>query len=1062
MRVLEDIRSRHGAVDAVLNLWSLDDAAEPGSYTATVHLLQAIAASGLPVGRVLQAGEFHDGVGRAYAESWLGFERSLDRVLPAVRFAAILEEHQDVPGRTPRGVWFERLWAECSAGTSGSALYRAGARHVSRVLPSPAPSGKHLLRPRGTYLITGGTGGLGLLLAEHLARNWSARLVLTGRSSLDSRKRRDIARIESLGGEVLYRQADVSDRQAMGEAVTAARERFGPLHGVVHAAGVAERGSLLTADLESFRDVLSAKVDGTRVLDEVLAAEPLDFLCHFSSTSAVLGDFGGCAYSVANRFQTSYARHRDERVRQGASSGATVAVNWPLWSGGGMGFEDTAGVDLYLSSSGLRLLEEAEGLTLFERLLGEGGTQRIVMAGDPARVRDMLDAGPAPAGSRHEVRPAAPVSRPAGTTNTEDGDDMDAEALVLSALSTAIVDVLRVPREDIHADENFSELGFDSVSLAKLARVLGESLAIDVLPSVFFSHPSPEKLVAHLIAEHAETLSRHHTERTRASDTAAASFAGPASSVAPEAQPSVTAAEDRTAVPATPRPAAHAEPEPIAVIGMSGRFPAARSVDEFWENLLRGKDALSPVPADRRADWAGPEASWLEAVRCGFVPGVAEFDAAFFEISPREARTMDPRQRLLLQETWHALEDAGYGERRLRAGTIGMFVGAEQGDYAGLTGGEGGITAQHEAIMAARLAYLLDFSGPVLAVNTACSSGLTAAHQACASLRGGECDTAVVAAVNLATTARGLAEMDKAGMLSESGVCRAFDKRADGMVLGEAVPALVLKRLSRAEADGDRVLAVIRGSGMNYDGRTNGITAPNGAAQARLYRQVHERHGIDPERIEHIVAHGTGTRLGDPVEVNALNEAYRERTDRTGFCALTSTKTQVGHTLAASGLVKSGRTRPVGSPRRRPGQSALRPGQRLHRLGGQPLLRQQGDQGLAGRPHGNEARRGQLLRYERDQRPHGGGELPRSRPPGPGSRGPGGAAAPVRPDSGGTAAAHPGAPVRPRAGGARRPAAAGHGLHAPRGQTALRAPLRTRRQRCRGRPPGAGRGGERA
>nr|QUJ23689.1 PKS [Streptomyces sp.] len=897
VRVLEDIRSRHGAVDAVLNLWSLDDAAEPGSYTATVHLLQAIAASGLPVGRVLQAGEFRDGVERAYAESWLGFERSLDRVLPGVRFAAILEETQDLPGTTPRGVWFERLWNECSARTSGSALFRAGARHVNRVLPSPAHSGRHLLRPRGTYLITGGTGGLGLLLAEHLARNWSARLVLTGRSPLDSRKRRDIARIESVGGEVLYRQADVADPHAMREAVAAARERFGPLHGVVHAAGVAERGSLLSADVRSFQDVLSPKVDGTRVLDDVLAAEPLDFLCHFSSASAVLGDFGGCAYSVANRFQTFHAHHRDERVRQGAASGATVAINWPLWSGGGMGFDDTAGIDLYLSSSGLRLLEEAEGLTLFERLLGQGGTQQIVMAGDPARVRRMLDAGPAPAAPRHEVRPAAPVSRSADISNTEGSDDMDAEALVLSALRTAIVDVLRVPREQIHADENLSELGFDSVSLVKLARALGDSLAIEVLPSVFFSHPTPEKLVAHLIAEHGETLSRHRAERATASDTAAAS------SGAPEAQVGFTAAEDRPASAAAPRPTAHAEPEPIAVIGMSGRFPAARSVHEFWENLLRGKDALSPVPADRQADWAGPEAPWLEAVRCGFVPGVAEFDAAFFEISPREARTMDPRQRLLLQETWHALEDAGYGERRLRAGTVGMFVGSEQGDYAGLTQGEGGITAQHEAIMASRLAYLLDFSGPVLAVNTACSSGLTAAHQACASLRGGECDTAVVAAVNLATTAHGLAEMGKAGMLSESGVCRAFDRRADGMVLGEAVPALVLKRLSQAEADGDRVLAVIRGSGMNYDGRTNGITAPNGAAQARLYRQVYERHGIDPERIEHIVAHGTGTRLGDPVEVNALNEAYRERTDKTGFCALTSTKTHVGHTLAASGLV---------------------------------------------------------------------------------------------------------------------------------------------------------------
>ncbi|MFE9722739.1 SDR family NAD(P)-dependent oxidoreductase, partial [Streptomyces sp. NPDC005794] len=912
VRVFEDIRSRYGAVDAVLNLSPLDDAAAPGSYTATVHLLQAIAASGLPVRRVLQAGEFRDGIERAYAESWLGFERSLGRVLPDVRFAAILEEVQDPAGRTACGIWFARLWNEWSAGAAGSALYRAGARHVSRVRPSPPGAGKHLLRPNGTYLITGGTGGLGLLLAEHLARTWSARLVLTGRSALDAHKRRSIARIESLGGEVLYRQADVADPQAMREVVDTARERFGPIHGVVHAAGVAERSSLLADDARSFQDLLSAKVDGTRVLDDVLATEPLDFVCYFSSTSAILGDFGGCAYSVANCFQTSYARHRDQRVRQGALSGATVAVNWPLWSGGGMGFDDAEGIELYLSTSGLRLLGEAEGLTLFEHLLGQGEAQQIVMAGDPARVRHLLGADPAPAAPRREVLSAAPVAHAGATRSadipdipdtedTEDTDtdteDTDIEALVLSALETAIVDVLRVPREQIHADENFSELGFDSVSLVKLARALGESLAIEVLPSVFFSHSTPQKLVAHLIAENREALGQHCAVRAAAADGA------PAPSAPQGAEVSGVTADDRSASAPAPQPRAHTEPEPIAVIGMSGRFPAARSVDEFWENLLQGKDALSPVPGDRRADWGGPGAERLEDVRCGFVPGIAEFDAAFFEISPREARHMDPRQRLLLQETWRALEDAGYGERKLRAGTIGMFVGAEQGDYPELTRGEGGITAQHEAIMASRLAYLLDFSGPVLAVNTACSSGLTAAHQACASLRSGECDTAVVAGASLATTARGYTEMGKAGMLSESGVCHAFDKRADGLVLGEAVPALVLKRLSQAEADGDRVLAVIRGSGMNYDGRTNGITAPSGAAQARLYRQVYERHGIDPERIEHIVAHGTGTQLGDPVEVNALNEAYRERTDKTRFCALTSTKTNVGHTLAASGLV---------------------------------------------------------------------------------------------------------------------------------------------------------------
>ena len=899
VRVFEDIRSRYGAVDGVLNLWFLDDGAAPGSYTATVHLLQAIAASGLPVGRVLQAGEFRDGIERAYVESWLGFERSIGRVLPDVEFAAVLEEVQDSAGRTACGSWFERLWNELSAETSISALYSAGARHVSRVRPSLPGPGKNLLRPNGTYLVTGGTGGLGLLLAEHLAKTWSARLVLTGRSALDADRRRSIARIESLGGEVLYRQADVADRQAMREVVATARERFGPIHGVIHAAGVAERSSLLANDARSFQDLVSAKVAGTLALDDVLAAEPLDFVCYFSSTSAILGDFGSCAYSVANRFQTSYARHRDQQVRQGTLSGATVAINWPLWSRGGMGFDDAEGIELYLSTSGLRLLEEAEGLALFERLLGQGATQQIVTAGDPARVRRMFGVDPALTAARREAPDTAPVAD-AGATRSADVPDtehLDVETLVLSDLETVIVDMLRIPREQIYVDENFSELGFDSVSLAKLARSLGECLAIEVLPSVFFSFPTPQKLVAHLIAEHRETLGQHYAVRS------AASVGATAPSVTSGAEVSSVTAEDRPGSASTPQPMARTESEPIAIIGMSGRFPAARSVDEFWRTLLQGKDALSPIPGDRHADWGELEAERREGVRCGFVPGIAEFDAAFFEISPREAQSMDPRQRLLLQEAWRALEDAGYGERKLRAGAIGMFVGAEQGDYPNLTQGKGSITAQHEAIMASRLAYLLDFSGPVLAVNTACSSGLTAAHQACMSLRSGECDTAIVAGVNLATTARGHTEMGKSGMLSESGVCRAFDKRADGMVLGEAVAAIVLKRLSHAEADGDRVLAVIRGSGMNYDGRTNGITAPSGAAQARLYRQVYERHGIDPERIEHIVAHGTGTRLGDPVEVNALNEAYRERTNKTGFCALTSTKTNVGHTLAASGLV---------------------------------------------------------------------------------------------------------------------------------------------------------------
>lgn len=889
VRVFEDIKARHGAVDGVLNLWTLEEGSDPGAYTTTVHVLQAIAASGLPVGRVLQAGEFRDGTERAYLESWLGFERSLGRVLPGVEFAAVLEDSRDSGDRTAPGTWFTRLWEELSAERSVSTLHHGGVRHVSRVRPSSlAPSGD-LLRQGGTYLITGGTGGLGLLFAEHLARTRSARMVLTGRSPLDADKRRHMARIEELGGEVLYGRADAADRRAMREVVAAAHERFGPLHGVVHAAGSAESGSLLSNDARSLRDRMSAKVDGTRVLDELLAAEPLDFFCFFSSTAAVLGDFGSCGYAVANRFQTAYARHRDEKVRRGALSGATVAVNWPLWRQGGMGFDDAQGTELYLSSSGLRLLEEAEGIDLFERLLSQGRAQQIVMAGETERVRRMLGVDPPDAEPhRHENPPPVHQGGPSPVPETE---HVDLDALVLSDLETAIGATLRVPREQIHADESLSQLGFDSITLTKLATALSQRYTVEVLPSVFFSHPTPQKLVSHLVSEHGEALRRRYA----APSADAVGPPGESASEPPAGQWPASAARSE--------PGSATAPEPIAIVGMSGRFPAADSVDGFWRILTEGEDVLSPVPEDRRADWSELAAGEQERVRCGFVPGIAEFDPAFFEISPREAQSMDPRQRLLLQEAWRALEDAGYGERRLRAGEVGMFVGAEQGDYPHLGGVRGGITAQHEAIMASRLAYLLDLSGPVLAVNTACSSGLAAAHQACTSLRGGECDTAVVAGVNLNSTARVYVETGKAGMLSGTGVCHAFDKRADGMVLGEAIVAIVLKRLSRAEADGDRVLAVVRGSGMNYDGRTNGITAPNGAAQTRLYRSVYRRHGIDPERIGHVVAHGTGTRLGDPVEVNALNEAFKERTTNTGFAALTSTKTNVGHTLAASGLV---------------------------------------------------------------------------------------------------------------------------------------------------------------
>jgi polyketide synthase PksN len=467
---------------------------------------------------------------------------------------------------------------------------------------------------------------------------------------------------------------------------------------------------------------------------------------------------------------------------------------------------------------------------------------------------------------------------------------------------------LQMARERLDVDANLADFGFDSIGLAQMARRLSQHYEIELTPALFFSHETLGKIGEYLLSEHRVWLERFYQEQQeqqerqgqqRERGQAGKEIANRSRGKRVQTRAEQTRAEEMAG-----------SEEAIAIIGMSGRFPQARSVEEMWEILAEGREAVEEIPGDR-FDWRkfygepGGEPGKIKCKWMGAIPGVGEFDPLFFEIAPREAESMDPRQRLLLEEAWKALEDAGYGKQRLNEDKVGMFVGAEQGDYQLLVGesGAGSVTANHDGILAARLGYFLNLGGPTMSINTACSSGLVAAHQACMSLRAGECGTAIVAGVNLLLTPQIYMGMSQAGMLSEDGKCYAFDQRANGMVPGEAVAVVVLKRLREAEAEGDRIYAVIRGSGINYDGKTNGITAPSGAAQARLIEETYERWRINPEQIDYIVTHGTGTRLGDPVEINALRTAFRRYTSKPGFCALTSSKSNFGHTLAASGLV---------------------------------------------------------------------------------------------------------------------------------------------------------------
>ncbi|MEW6405184.1 MAG: beta-ketoacyl synthase N-terminal-like domain-containing protein, partial [Chloroflexota bacterium] len=371
-------------------------------------------------------------------------------------------------------------------------------------------------------------------------------------------------------------------------------------------------------------------------------------------------------------------------------------------------------------------------------------------------------------------------------------------------------------------------------------------------------------------------------------------------------------AQPATRTNPTPMPSPRPAKEPIAIIGLSCRFPKAPDLQAFWELLRNGVDAISEVPAGR---WnldefysSDPGTPGKVTSRWGgFLDGIDLFDPQFFGISPREAARMDPQQRLLLEVAWEALENAFIPPTSLAGTRTGVFVGISSYDYSRLQFDDPeridayAGTGNAHSIAANRLSYVFDLRGPSMAVDTACSSSLVATHLACQSLRNGESDLALAGGVNLILTPELTITFSQARMLSPDGRCKTFDAGADGYVRGEGCGVVILKRLSDAMRDGDTILALIRGSAVNQDGRSNGLTAPNGLAQQDVIRQALRDADVAPQQIGYVEAHGTGTPLGDPIEISSLR-AVLDGEGSNGRVFVGSVKTNIGHLESAAGI----------------------------------------------------------------------------------------------------------------------------------------------------------------
>ncbi|HEX2916147.1 MAG TPA: SDR family NAD(P)-dependent oxidoreductase [Chloroflexia bacterium] len=353
--------------------------------------------------------------------------------------------------------------------------------------------------------------------------------------------------------------------------------------------------------------------------------------------------------------------------------------------------------------------------------------------------------------------------------------------------------------------------------------------------------------------------------------------------------------------------------EPVAVVGIGCRFPGARNKTEFWELLCEGRDSVTEVPSDRwnADDFYDPDSNVPGKMTTrwgGFLPDLDQFEPLFFNISPREAVHLDPRQRLILESAWEALEDAGIAPDKLAGSQTGIFISTLGSDYGNLMFDDiGRIEAfsgagAADSILANRLSYFLDLQGPSLSLDTACSGSLVAVHLACQSIRSGESSLALVGGVNVILKPDANIFFSKAEALAPDGRCKVFDARANGIVRSEGAGVVVLKALSQALADGDQIYAVIRGSAVNSDGRSKGIMAPDKQAQQAVLRRAYQQAGVSPGQVQYVEAHGTGTRLGDPIEVQALGSILSQDRPEGQMCALGSLKSNIGHTEAAAGI----------------------------------------------------------------------------------------------------------------------------------------------------------------
>ncbi|GAA1390451.1 hypothetical protein GCM10009639_19290 [Kitasatospora putterlickiae] len=743
-------------------------------------------------------------------------------------------------------------------------------------------------KPRGTVLLTGGTGAVGPHLVRWLARGGATHLVLPGRRGPQAPGAAELAaELAALGVRLSLPVCDLSDRQAVAELLTGLDTAGDPVTAVVHAAAFVALAPLDGTPMSAFDQIVAAKAAGAEHLDALLDRE-LDAFVLFSSIAGVWGSGDHGAYAAANAYLDALAQHRRAR-------GLTATtVDWGIWQAENPFQDRVAGADadlFNLEQHGLPRIAPDLAVRALQQALDDDETVLAVADVDWEQFAAVFTST-----RRSPLLTGIPEARRALEAATGDTEapaaallrqrlaalgESEQHRLLLDLVRTHAAAVLGHATVDaIRPGKAFQDMGFASLTAVELRNRLNTATGLRLPSTLIFDHPSSTALAQEI---RAELLGRQAAEP------------GPSD-------------PDAAAHPPAP------DDEPIAIVSMACRFPGGIGTPEdLWRLLADGGDAVSDLPTDRGWDVEAlydpdPDRPGTSTTRRGgFLHDAADFDAEFFGISPREALAMDPQQRLLLETTWEAIERAAIDPAALRGSRTGVFTGVNYADYAAVVAqseeGDGHLlTGSAPSVVSGRVAYTLGLEGPAVTIDTACSSSLVAMHLAGRALRGGDCSLALVGGVAVMATPGALISFSRQRGLAEDGRCKAFSDDADGMGMGEGVGVLLLERLSDARRNGHPVLAVVRGSAVNQDGASNGLSAPNGPSQQRVIRAALADAGLTASEVDVVEAHGTGTTLGDPIEAQALLATYGQDRPAERPLLVGSLKSNLGHAQAASGV----------------------------------------------------------------------------------------------------------------------------------------------------------------